>query len=534
VGQQCNILSKQYFTRLTIGLLITVTMSLPALAAKTTAGKLQVTPSSIKFSATADGNTQIESLKLENVGESPLTGSVEAASGTGFDVTSGNGGYTLNPTQTLTVEVSFTPSKAGKYAGKLPITAGSAKKTIALSGVGTPVSSGTVFLFGGVPNTINIIALSEQFTSVTEKFSSIPEMSDSRGFIHEAPYLNPSLVTGAEAGDVFISGGQDNADNILGTTELYDPASNSFSDGPSIDPRAEHTATFFTSGPLAGQVLITGGLELEGGTRIALNDQQLYDPATNGVSSTGLMNDARGQHTATLLNNGLVLVTGGYDENFDPASFNEATATAELYDPSNQGFSCVPTGASSSTTTSDCPDVMSSPRWNHRATLLADGTVLVTGGTPTDSGTREGTNSADLYDPTSNSFSALPNMNNARQGHSATLIEGCNCSVDGEVLIAGGQDQNTNITATAELYDPTTKTFTSVGNMTLPRAEHQAVAFTTGDLAGSVLIVGGYPKADEQGTNTAELFNPITKTFKKISSMKSDRYEFPLTLVPPS
>jgi hypothetical protein len=111
-----------------------------------------------------------------------------------------------------------------------------------------------------------------------------------------------------------------------------------FSNGPSIDPRAEHTATFFTSGPLAGQVLITGGLELEGDTRIALNDQQLYDPATNGVSSTGFMNDARGQHTATLLNNGLVLVTGGYDENFDNNGFNEATATAELYNPSNAGL----------------------------------------------------------------------------------------------------------------------------------------------------------------------------------------------------
>jgi hypothetical protein len=203
-------------------------MSLPALAAKTTAGKLQITPSSIKFPATADGATQIESLILENVGGSPLTGSVEAASGTGFDVTSGGGGYTLNPTQTLTVEVSFTPSKAGKYAGKLPITAGKTRKTIALSGLGTPVSSGTVFLFGGVPNTVHIIALSEQFSSATEKFSSIPAMSDSRGFIHEAPYLNPSVVTGGAAGDVFISGGQDNADNILGTTELYDPTSNSF------------------------------------------------------------------------------------------------------------------------------------------------------------------------------------------------------------------------------------------------------------------------------------------------------------------
>ena len=511
-----------------------MTSCVTAYAAKPAAGKLLVTPPSLKFPATARGGTQNESLTVENTGTGVLSGSVGAVLGGGFAVTSGSGSYTLNPSQTLTVEVSFTPSKAGKYQGKLPVTGGSTKKTIALSGVGTPVSSGTVYLFGGVPNTVNIIAQSEQFDSLTQKFSSIPEMSDSRGFIHEAPYLDPSVVTGSETGNVFISGGQDSAGNILSTTELYDPSSNSFSNGPSlITARAEHTATLFTSGPLVGQVVLIGGLQLEGDTRIALNGQELYDPATNSTSSTGSMNDARGQHTATLLNNGLVLVTGGYDDNFDSNGFNEATATAELYDPSTQSFSCVTSGASSSTTTSACPDVMSSTRWNHRATLLPDGTVLVTGGTPVDSGSRAGTNSADLYDPTSNSFSALPNMNTARQGHTATLIEGCNCSADGEVLIAGGQDQNANITATAELYNPANKTFTAVGNMTLPRAEHQAVVFTTGDLAGSVLIVGGYPKVDEQGTNTAELFNPITKTFKKISSMKSDRYEFPLTLVPP-
>jgi len=506
----------------------------PALAAKAPAGKLQVSATLI-FPATPDGSTQQESLKIENIGSAALSGTVGTASGAGFSVSSGSGSYTLDPTETLTVEISFTPSKAGKYAGKLPITAGSAKKAIALSGVGTPVSSGTVVLLGGVPNRIAIIAQSEQFTSASEKFSSIPSMSDSRGFVHEAPYLDPAVVSGSAAGDIFVSGGQDNADFILSSTELYDPQSNSFSDGPSIDPRAEHTTTFFTSGPLAGQVLIAGGLELDDfGNRIALNDQQLYNPATGSVGSTGSMNDSRGQHTATLLGNGLVLITGGYDDIFDSAGYNTATATAELYNPSAQEFSCVLTGASSSSTTSACPDVMSSPRWNHRATLLADGTVLITGGTPTDSITREGTNAADLYDPLANAFSALPHMNTARQGHTATLIQGCNCDADGKVLIAGGQDQNTNITATAELYDPLSKTFTPVGNMTLPRAEHQAVAFTKGDLAGSVLIMGGYPKANEQGTNTAELFNPVSKTFKRIGSMKSGRYEFPVTLIPPS
>lgn len=102
------------------------------------------------------------------------------------------------------------------------------------------------------------------------------------------------------------------------------------------------------------------------------------------------------------------------------------------------------------------------------------------------------------------------------------------------VLITGGQDATGAVTNTAELYNPSTKSFTAIAHMTSPRAEHQAVAFSTGDLAGWVLIMGGYPKPNEQGTNTAELFNPSTKTFTKIGSMASDRYEFPATLIPPS
>ena len=333
---------------------------------------------------------------------------------------------------------------------------------------------------------------------------------------------------------VFVSGGQDDANFILNTTELYDPTSKTFTNGPSLNtPRAEHSVTLFTTGALKGMVLIVGGLQLSFGTRVALKDVELYDPSAGGISELGaIMNDARGQHTGTELDDGRVLVTGGYDENFDSAHFNEATATAELFDPSSGTFSCVTVGASSGKTTSNCPDVMSSPRWNHRATLLEDGTVLVTGGTPTDSGTREGTASADLFDPSTNSFSALPNMNSARQGHSATLIQGCNCAADGMVLIAGGQNQTGAVVNTAELYDPSTKTFMNVGNMLAHRAEHQAVAFTTGGLAGYVLIMGGYPSPAETGLKTAELFSPYTRKFIAVGTMKAARYEFPATVVP--
>jgi Galactose oxidase, central domain len=509
--------------RLVLALAVLCCVPIAALAKAAPVGKLKVTATSLKY--TAPGS---QSFTVSNIGTAALQGTVGTPTNAAFGVTAGGGDFQLNPGAGFMVTVAFSgaPPK-GKDTGKLPIAVGKTTKNVTLTGTGY-ASSGTVILFGGVPNTRDIEANDDTFSSTGLAFSAAPAMSDSRGFEHEAPYLDPAVVSGGAAGKVFVSGGQDDEDFILNSTELYDPTLNSLGPGPSLNvPRAEHTVTLFTTGALKGDVLIIGGLQLDDfGDRIALDDVELYDPATGSINDLGeIMKDARGQHTATQLNDGRILVTGGYDETFTGA-FNNATATAELFDPGSKTFSCVGGGSS------PCSNVMSSARWNHRATLLNDGTVLVTGGTPTDSGTREGTASADLFNPSNNSFSALPNMNSARQGHSSTLIQGCGCAADGMVLIAGGQNQTGAVTNTAELYDPSTKTFIKVGNMTSHRAEHQAVAFTTGGLAGYVLLMGGYPSPSETGTKTAELFNPNTRKFLAVGAMKVARYEFPATVVP--
>ena len=510
--------------RLILALVLLCVVPISALAKPAPVGKLKVTATSLTY--TAPGSL---SFTISNIGTAALQGTVGTPTNAAFGVTVGGGDFQLNPGAGFMVTVAFSgaPPK-GKDTGKLPIVVGKTTKNVTLTGTGY-ASSGTVILFGGVPNTRDIEANDDTFSSTGLAFSAAPAMSDSRGFEHEAPYLDPAVVSGGAAGKVFVSGGQDDEDFILNSTELYDPSSNSVAPGPSLNTaRAEHTVTLFTTGALKGDVLIAGGLQLNlfTGTRIALDDVELYDPATGSITEISPMKDFRGQHTATQLNDGRILVTGGYDETFDANGFNEATATAELFDPGSQTFSCVGGGSS------PCSNVMSSARWNHRATLLNDGTVLVTGGTPTDSGTREGTASADLFNPSNNSFSALPNMNSARQGHSSTLIQGCGCAADGMVLIAGGQNQTGAVTNTAELYDPSTKTFIKIGNMTSHRAEHQAVAFTTGGLAGYVLLMGGYPSPSETGTKTAELFNPNTRKFFAVGAMTAARYEFPATVVP--
>ena len=102
---------------------------------------------------------------------------------------------------------------------------------------------------------------------------------------------------------------------------------------------------------------------------------------------------------------------------------------------------------------------LSGGRYNHTATLLKDGRVLVAGGS--NSGALK---TAQLYDSHSNTWSNAAPMNVARAGQAAVRLD------SGKVLVAGGvMADGTAYTATAEVYDPTDGTWTAVGDMATAR-----------------------------------------------------------------
>ena len=257
--------------------------------------------------------------------------------------------------------------------------------------------------------------------------------------------------------------------------------------------RAAHTATVLKN----GKVLIAGGFT---GDEHSLASAEIFDPEANSFSPAGSMSAARAGHSATVLPDGKVLIAGGYNGDY--------LDSAEIYDPKNGQFA--PAGK------------MTMPRSAHIAVLLDNGKVLLAGGVGAGWTFLA---DAEIYDPLTNSFAKTGNMLEARESHTATLLK------DGQVLIAGGHRGRraaVQIYSSAEIFDPSKGTFAPAGSLTVRRHKHDALLLDD----GRVLIVGGSDERDSKGAySTVEIYDPKTKAFAKIGDMSRSRYKLQGTTV---
>ena len=202
---------------------------------------------------------------------------------------------------------------------------------------------------------------------------------------------------------------------------------------------------------------------------------------------------ARSGHTATLLLDGRVLIAGG--------TIDATPPSAELFIPASGTFAPTRSG-------------MVYVRSGHCASLLTDGRVLIVGG---DDARANLFQTAEVFDPVTQSFSTTGNLNQTRTGATATLLS------NGKVLIAGGRDSVGTLLSSSELYDPRTGTFTLTGNMHSPRAQHTATLLSN----GKVLLVGS-----SRETGSAELFDPASGLFSTTGSLIQSRAHHTATLLP--
>ena len=137
---------------------------------------------------------------------------------------------------------------------------------------------------------------------------------------------------------------------------------------------------------------------------------------------------------------------------------------------------------------------MSAKRYAHTATLLANGKVLIAGGHSTVGVLK----TAELYDPTLKTWTVIASMITARESHTATLLS------NGKVLVVGGRNEDGLELSSAELYDPSNGTWSSAGTLSIGRVEHTATLLSDND----VLVVGG--SNGGVSLNSAELYNLST------------------------
>jgi hypothetical protein len=275
------------------------------------------------------------------------------------------------------------------------------------------------------------------------------------------------------SGKVLVAGGvKADGTTYTASAEVYDPSDGTWTEvGNMATARFQPTMTLLEG----GGVLVAGGVGNDNASPLA--SAEIYDPSAGSFSPAGTMSVARASATATLLPSGKVLVAGGYD------GTNGEIASAELYDPAGKSWSTT--------------DPLATARDSATATALPNGDVLVAGG---DGGGGHALASAELYHD--GAWQAAGTMTAPRQTAAAALL------TDGTVLVTGGESSRSDgdVLGSAELYDPTADSWTSAGTLAAPRKEHTLTAL--GD--GRALVVGGNPGGRDTGLTGVERFSLMT------------------------
>ena len=420
---------------------------------------LTIAPTSLTFDV--GGTQQLSASGMySNYSATDLTASstwvssnptIATVSATGFVTAFANGSATITAT-------------SGTVSGTATLTVGtstgSVLNTSRYGQSATLLNSGMVLLAGGINcptrTSCSYLASAELYNPDAATSSNTSSLATARS----APaVLLPN-------GNVLLAGGYscDSSGNCtsLRSAEIFNmPYSYGYftGGGNMTVARSGHTVTLLNN----GQVLIAGGQNCNSVTSCtALNTAEIYDPVTGTFTPTGNLNAARFNAVAVALNQGLVLIAGGLDGSNYPAA-------AELYDPS--------TGTFTSTAS------LNTPRPNATATVLNTGEVLISGGS-TCATPGCPVSSAELYNPVAGTFANTGALSVPRFNHSATLL------TNGQVLVAGGYSSCTatcTSETTAELFDPSAGTFSSTQALSTARSGQTATLVPSGD----VVIAGG-------------------------------------------
>jgi len=325
--------------------------------------------------------------------------------------------------------------------------------------------NGLVLVAGGASGSTTLKS-AELYDPVKNTWTATADMSTARsGHIAILLQNNKVLVAGGFDGKA-----------ALATAEIYDPAAGTWTatTGPMAFSHNFHTASLLAD----GKVLIAGGV-LGPSIFADATTTEIYNPTLGTFTAGPNLPEPRQGHTSTVLQNGKVLLVGNSNGNATIARLLSYTPPATF-------------AWADATATPATPPPLANSHWNHAATLLANGNVLITGGFGSN------TKSAELYNPTTNTWTSAGNMAVGRALHTSTLLR------NGKVLIIGGYD-GVNSLSSLELYDPTAG-WSTVAQKVLntPRANHNSLLLSN----DSVLVLGSYIQAGGTPIQSTEIWAP--------------------------
>jgi N-acetylneuraminic acid mutarotase len=309
-------------------------------------------------------------------------------------------------------------------------------------------------------------------------------------------------------GRVLAVGGSTSTLDAQAATAIYDPTANAWT---AAAPLGTARRDFAAAVLADGRVLVTGGIPAgQGFPSTGLATVEIFDPTAGTWTVAADMHAARWDHSATLLEDGRVLVAGG--GNVRSSYSNLSLRSAEIFDPAIGLWTQTPP--------------MTDARSDHTATLLPDGRVLVAGGILDCSFNWPSYLAfCELYDPAAGTWTPTGSLRVPRGLHQATALS------DGSVLVTGGGFNQLLIDGVynpfsqwiCERYDPATATWSDAASMPFARCFHRAVALDSGD----VLVIGGTDLATaDAGYQNAAVYDPIARTWTPTGALAVGRWGF--------
>lgn len=289
-------------------------------------------------------------------------------------------------------------------------------------------------------------------------------------------------------GRVLVTGGRTSYNNYtaLNSAEIYNPITNQWlSMPPMASNRVGHTATLLDD----GRVIVIGGAYDNSITSAV----EIFDPNSGQWVKSANLNKARTRHLAQLLPNSKILIAAGSDGIYSYVNITE------IYDPY--------TGIS--TNVSGFPGPMEGEL---KSVLLSTNTVLCA------SSARQSL----LFDPNFNSWSYSSPMPTSGLAGDPVLL------MDNRVLIAGGWTGTSGYVDMTYLYDPNSGLWSSSGNLNQRRGDHQTTSLKT----GKVLITGGqYGGEFLVRQSSTEIYNSQTGVWTYGEPMLSARSRHKATML---